>query len=108
MKRYKACFPNALIDLAQILITNITGEFSTTSIQKLANFNSIHTVEKYISYLEEAFLIFSVPRFSYKITTPKSAGKKIVTIHPIYATDSQIISAECYILKAIISLIYNI
>ena len=77
VKRYKVRFPNALIDLAQIMITNITGEFSTTSIQKLANFNSIHTVEKYISYLEEAFLVFSVPRFSYKITTQKSAGKKI-------------------------------
>jgi len=77
VKRYKVRFPNALIDLAQILITNITGEFSNTSIQKLANFNSIHTVEKYIGYLEEAFLIFSLPRFSYKIKEQKSAGKKI-------------------------------
>jgi predicted AAA+ superfamily ATPase len=77
VKRYRVRFPNALIDLAQILITNIAGEFSNTSIQKLANFSSIHTVEKYISYIEEAFLIFSVPRFSYKITAQKSAGKKI-------------------------------
>lgn len=57
VKRYHVRFPTALTDLAQILITNITGEFSTTSIQKIANFNSIHTVAKYLGYLEEAFLI---------------------------------------------------
>ncbi|MCX6250342.1 MAG: ATP-binding protein [Bacteroidetes bacterium] len=77
VKRYHVRFSNALTDLAQILITNITGEFSCTSIQKLAGFNSIHTVVKYLSYLEEAFLLFSIPRFSYKITEQKKANKKI-------------------------------
>jgi predicted AAA+ superfamily ATPase len=77
VKRYHVRFPNALTDLAQILITNITGEFSTTSVQKIANFSSIHTAAKYIGYLEEAFLLFSIPRFSYKISEQKKAGMKI-------------------------------
>jgi len=76
VKRYHVRFPNALTDLAQIMITNISGEFSNTSIQKLAKFNSIHTAAKYLGYLEEAFLLFSIPRFSYKISEQQKAGKK--------------------------------
>lgn len=77
VKRYHVRFPTALTDLAQILITNISGEFSTTSVQKIANFSSIHTAAKYLGYLEEAFLLFKVPRFSYKISEQKKAGMKI-------------------------------
>jgi hypothetical protein len=77
VKRYRVRFPNALIDLAQTLITHMTGEFSSTSIQKLARFNSAHTAEKYMGYLEEAFLLFSVPRFSFKVREQQKSGKKI-------------------------------
>jgi hypothetical protein len=76
VKRYHVRFPNALIDLAQIMITNITGEFSVTSVQKQAQFSSGHTVAKYLGYLEEAFLIFSLPKFSYKVSEQKRAAKK--------------------------------
>jgi predicted AAA+ superfamily ATPase len=77
VKRYRVRFPNALMDLAQTLITHMTGEFSLTSIQKLAKFNSQHTAEKYLGYLEEAFLLFSIPRFSYKVREQQRSGKKI-------------------------------
>lgn len=77
VKRYHIRFPNALTELAQILITNVTNEFSNTSIQKIANFSSFHTATKYLGYLEEAFLLFSIPRFSYKITEQQKASKKI-------------------------------
>ncbi|MCX6226540.1 MAG: ATP-binding protein [Bacteroidia bacterium] len=76
VKRYHVRFPNALTDLAQIMITNISGEFSITSIQKLAKFNSNHTTVKYLGYLEEAFLLFSIPRFSNKISEQQKSGKK--------------------------------
>lgn len=76
VKRYRVRFPNVLTDLAQIMITNICGEFSATSIQKLSRFNSIHTTTKYLGYLEEAFLIFSLPRFSYKISEQQKTGRK--------------------------------
>ncbi|MHC1776490.1 MAG: ATP-binding protein [Lentimicrobium sp.] len=90
VKRHHVRFPNALIDLAQILITNIAGEFSNTSILKLANFNSIHTITKYLGYLEEAFLIFSIPRFSWKVAEQRKAGKKI------YCYDNGYYQAKAY------------
>lgn len=77
VKRYHVRYPNALIDLAQTLITNITGEFSNNAMQKMANFNSAHTAAKYLGYLEEAFLIFSIPLFSYKVSVQRKASKKI-------------------------------
>jgi predicted AAA+ superfamily ATPase len=77
VKRYHVRYPNALIDLAQTLLTNITGEFSNNAIQKMANFNSSHTAAKYLGYLEEAFLIFSIPLFSYKVSVQRKASKKI-------------------------------
>jgi len=77
VKRYRVRYPNALVDLAHILITNMTGEFSSTSIQKLAKFNSFSTVEKYMGFLEEAFLLFRIPRFSFKVKEQKISGKKI-------------------------------
>jgi len=55
----------------------MTGEFTSTSIQKLAKFNSLHTAEKYMGYLEEAFLLFTVPRFSFKVREQQKSGKKV-------------------------------
>jgi uncharacterized protein len=77
VKRYRVRFPGALIDLAQILITNMTGEFSANSIRKLAHFSSIQTTVKYMGYLEEAFLLFTIPRFSYKMSEQQKTGKKV-------------------------------
>jgi len=90
VKRYRVRYPNSLIDLAQILITNLCGEFSGTSIMKLANFNSLHTVVKYLGYLEQAFLLFTVPRFSYKIKEQRKAGRKI------YCYDNGYYKAKAY------------
>jgi predicted AAA+ superfamily ATPase len=77
VKRYRIRHPNALIDLARIMITHLTGEFTSASLQKLANFSSQHTAEKYAGYLEEAFLLFSIPRFSFKVREQVKSAKKI-------------------------------
>jgi len=77
VKRHRLRSPGALIDLAQVLVTNMTGEFSVPSISKNANFGSTHTASKYLGYLEESFLFFSVPRFSYKMQEQKKFNKKI-------------------------------
>jgi hypothetical protein len=43
---------------------------------------SLHTVEKYIRYLQEACLVFSLPRFSFKLKNQAGYNKKI------YCTDN--------------------
>lgn len=101
VKRYHVRYPNALIDLAQTLLTNITGEFSNNAIQKMANFNSAHTAAKYLGYLEEAFLIFSIPRFSYKVSEQRKAGKKI------YCYDNGYFQAKAFKFSSNISKLFE-
>jgi uncharacterized protein len=45
-------------------------------------------VKKYLNYLEEAFLFFSVPRFSFKVREQVSSHKKI------YCIDNGVITAK--------------
>jgi predicted AAA+ superfamily ATPase len=57
-------------------------------VQNILNLNSITTTEKYTSYLEEAYLIFSLLRYSYKSTERIKSPKKI------YAVDNGLIKAK--------------
>ncbi|MFZ3085344.1 MAG: DUF4143 domain-containing protein [Candidatus Hydromicrobium sp.] len=42
--------------------------------------NSVHTIKNYISYLEEAYLIFQLFSFSFKLKNQLRGAKKIYTI----------------------------
>lgn len=66
VKRYHVRFPTALTDLAQILITNITGEFSTTSIQKIANgWEWVNTKNFHTSVYSMQKTVLNLRRFPY-------------------------------------------
>jgi len=49
-------------------------------LSKITKCKSAHTVEKYISYLEESFIFFTIPCFSFKTKEQISANKKIYCI----------------------------
>ena len=53
-------------DLAGYLLANVAREYSLNRLTTVTRCKSVHTVAKYIGYLEEAFLFFSLPRFSFK------------------------------------------
>jgi hypothetical protein len=56
-----------LKELAKYLITN-TGNLTTyRQLKKMLEMKSVNTVIKYLSYLENAFLVFAVPYFSYSL-----------------------------------------
>jgi len=61
------------------MVSNIACDFSFTTIAKTLG-ASVHTVQNYADYLEEAFLIFQIPRFSWKVKNQISANKKIYCI----------------------------
>ena len=52
VKRFKIRSINAIEDLATYLISNIAREFSYTALSKVTKCKSVHTVEKYLNYLE--------------------------------------------------------
>ena len=88
VKRYKIRKPNAIEDLAQFLLSNIGSEYSFRRLAELTKSKSVHTVQKYLGYLEDAFLLFSVKRFSFKTREQLAFNKKI------YAIDNGFITTE--------------
>lgn len=73
-------------DLGIYLATNIGKEFSFNNLAKTFELGSVNTVLSYISFFEDAYLFFTVPRFSYSLKQQAKNQKKI------YGIDSGLIS----------------
>jgi len=86
IRRYQVRSSSGLGDLAQYLCSNVSHEYSLHGLSRVTGCRSDRTVGKYLKYLEEAFLFFSVPRFSYKVKTQVSANKKIYCIDNGFVT----------------------
>lgn len=76
-KRYNVRYSKKLYDLGYYLTANHSCEFTNTRLKKILDFRSVHTVENYVKYLSEAFLLFSVDRFSFKLKEQLKSPKKI-------------------------------
>jgi len=66
--------------IAIYLISNTGKEFSYNSIKEMLGIKSVQSVIDYISYFEDAYLIFTVPRFSYSYKKQQVNPKKIYSI----------------------------
>jgi len=62
------------------LISNIGNEFSFNSIKNMLEIKSVQSVIDYISYFENSYLIFTVPRFNYSYKKQQINPKKIYSI----------------------------
>ncbi|MBI5177209.1 ATP-binding protein, partial [Candidatus Micrarchaeota archaeon] len=87
LSRFRPKRPQALKDLARLLVSNSGLEVSFNKLRNVLGLESAHTVKKYASYLENAFLIFMVKRFSYKLKEQLMAPKKV------YCIDSGLVSS---------------
>jgi len=101
VKRYRIRNPKQIEDLALYLISNIANEYSFNSLTKISKIKSSHTTEKYLGYLEESFLLFSLSRFSYKVKEQLSSSKKI------YCIDNGFIQAKAFKLSPDIGKLYE-
>lgn len=101
VKKYKVRFAQAISDLSEQLLSTITNEYSYNSLSKISKIKSTHTIEKYLGYLEESFIFFSVRRFSYKMKEQISSIKKI------YCIDNGFIHAKAFKLSQNIGKLYE-
>ena len=69
----------SLRNIAVFCLTNMTNYISYNSLRKQFSL-SLDTVKSYLSMMEEAFLIFSVPAFSYSLKFQENSPKKLHTI----------------------------
>ena len=71
---------NTLNKIAIYLISNIGKEFSYNSIKKMFDVKSVQSVIDYVFFFENAYLIFTVPRFSYSYRQQQVNPKKAYSI----------------------------
>jgi predicted AAA+ superfamily ATPase len=87
IRRFKIRSVQGIDDLALYMMSNIAREYSFNALSGVTKCRSVHTVDKYIRYLQEAYLLFSVPRFSFKLRKQAGYNKKI------YCTDTGMATA---------------
>lgn len=88
VKRYKVKFSAQIGNLGSHLINNFATLYTLRRLQDVLALKSITTTEKYTTYLEDAYLIFSLLRYS-----PKSI-QRIKSPKKVYVVDNGFISAK--------------
>lgn len=78
--------PKVLQELGVYLASNVGKEFSFNKLVKNFDLGSVNSLKSYISYFEDAFLFFTVPRFSFSLKQQAVNPKKI------YGIDTGLIS----------------
>ena len=73
-------------ELGVYLATNIGKEFSFNKLTKIFELGSVNTLLSYISFFEDAYLFFTVSRFSY------SLKQQTMNLKKIYGIDSALVS----------------
>jgi len=66
--------------MAIYLISNVGKGFSYNSIKKIFEIKSVQSVIDYISYFENAYLVFTIPKFSYSYKQQQINPKKVYSI----------------------------
>jgi len=80
VKRFKIRSVQGIEDLAMYLMSNIARVYTLNALSGVTKCRSVHTIDKYIIYLQQAYLFFSVPRFSFKVKDQAGHNKKIYCI----------------------------
>ena len=78
--RYNLRDSKVLKELAVYLYTNAAKEFSYNKLKQYFNLGSTNTVISYISYLEDSYLLFTIPKFDYSFKKQIVNPKKVYTI----------------------------
>jgi len=78
--RYKIKKTEEIRKLAKYFVTNFCQEVSYSKLAKILGVKSVSTLSKWVSYLENSFLIFKLERFDFKLKQQFIAPKKICCV----------------------------
>ena len=101
VKRFKIRSAQGVEDLASYLVSNVAKDYSYNTLMQVTKCKSVHTVEKYLGYLEESFVLFRLNRFSFKLKVQVKSPKKI------YCFDNGFIFAKAFKISSDIGRIYE-
>lgn len=86
VRRHRIRTAQGMEDLGRYLLSNIANEYSCNALTKVTRCKSMHTVKKYLRHFEEAFVLFSLSRFSFKVKDQARVNKKIYCIDNAFVT----------------------
>lgn len=90
VQRYKIHKTDELYNIAEWLVSNYTGLFTTSSLTDELGMASKTTVSKYCGYLEHSYMFFYLPRFNNKLQLMKKAPQKV------YMVDNGFVKAKAF------------
>ncbi|MEW6619633.1 MAG: ATP-binding protein [bacterium] len=79
IKRFNIRKKEAIKSLAKYYLTNISNLITFNSIEKYLNL-SADTIEKFSTYFEDAYILFFLKRFSFKVKEQDKSPKKVYCI----------------------------
>lgn len=88
--RHRIRAVQGLEDLTRYLISNVAQEVSQRTLSRVTRVRSVHTVDKYLRLLQEAFLFFPLRRFSWKVRGQVRANRKM------YCIDNGFVSSSAF------------
>lgn len=74
--------------MAIYLLSNVGCEFSHNKLAKTFEFGSANSATTYVSYLEDSYLLFTIPKYDH------SLKKQLINPKKVYAIDSAMIRAN--------------
>ncbi|MFA6992766.1 MAG: ATP-binding protein [Candidatus Gracilibacteria bacterium] len=88
IQRHKVRYSQQIDSLGSYLINNVSNQYSARKLANVLGFKSDVTVAKYLGYLTEAYVLFSLDRYSTKTGTRLQSPKKT------YVVDNGLITAK--------------
>ncbi|MBI4600100.1 ATP-binding protein, partial [Candidatus Uhrbacteria bacterium] len=88
VKRHRVRFSEQIDQLGSYLINNVSGRYSARRLAHVLKFKSDVTLERYLSYLTEAYMLFPLSGYSVK------AGERLRSPKKMYVVDNGFVSAK--------------
>ncbi len=80
--RYNIKYVRDLKEIALYAISNFALKFTYHKVRNIFEIKSIHTIKNYLQFLEEAYLVFQLNPFSFKLKEQINQPRKIYCIDP--------------------------
>ena len=84
--RHKIRNIKSLKEMAVYLITNVGKEFSYNSLKKMFGLGSVNSAISFVSFFEDSYMLFTVPKFDYSIKKQIINQKKVYSIDNGFST----------------------
>ena len=87
-KRYSVRHQQTLSDLANGVLENFCQEISYKQLSEQYQLGSVHTAKQYLHYLEEAYMVRTLPLYSFK-NRDRQTLRKYYAVDPAFITNHE-------------------